>query len=100
VLHSEPGASVTRKSIKFATVAVAMAVLAGCAISMPLRPLAASSQLSRRNNLACNAHPKCLHDNSDHRVAYRASQPVNGANVDDDPPDFILNNGDQNGSIR
>jgi hypothetical protein len=77
-----------------------MAVLAGCAMSMPLRPLATSSQLSRQNNLACSAHPKCLHDNSDHRVAYRTSQPVNGVKVDDDPPDFILNNGDQNGSIR
>ena len=40
MLHSEPGASVNRKAMKFAAAAAAMVVLTGCAISMPLRPLA------------------------------------------------------------
>jgi hypothetical protein len=100
MLHSEPGASVNRNAMKFAAAATAMAVLSGCAISMPLRPLATAPQDSRDNDFACRAHTKCRDGSTGHRVASGGSQPVNGRKIDDDPPDFISNSGDQNGRLR
>jgi hypothetical protein len=100
MLHSEPGASVNRNAVKFAAAAAAMAVLAGCAISMPLRPLTTAPQDSRDNNFTCRDHTKCSDGSTGHRVAYRGSQPVNGGKIDDDPPDFILNTPDQPGRLR
>ena len=83
MLHSESEASTNRHIMKFAAAAVAMAVLAGCAIAVPLRPLATSSQSSRDRDLA-----------RDDRVAYHRSQPVRRDKIDD-PPDFIR---DQDGT--
>ena len=81
--------------MKFAAAAVATAVLAGCAIAVPLRPLATSSQNSRDRHFACRAGSKCSNETTDQRVAYRRSQPVDGYKIDDDPPDFIR---DQDGT--
>jgi hypothetical protein len=100
MLHSEREASVNRNTMKFAAAAAAMAVLAGCAVSVPLRPLATSFQNSRDGDFTCTADPKCPNGTTDHRVAYRRSQPVGGGKIDDDPPDFILNSGDQDGTLR
>ena len=100
MLHSEPGASVNRNAMKFAAAAAAMVVLTGCAISMPLRPLATAPQDSRDNDFACRTHAICRDGSTGHRVAYRGSQPINGGKIDDDPPDFISNSGDQNGHLR
>ena len=81
--------------MKFAAAAAAMAVLAGCAVAVPLRPLVPSSQNSRDRDFARRAGSKCPNGTTDHRVAYRRSQPVGGGKIGDDPPDFI---GDQDGT--
>jgi hypothetical protein len=72
-----------------------MAVLASCAVAVPLPPLATSSQDSRNRDFACTGSSKCRNG---HQVAYRRSQPVGGGKIDDDPPDFILNGGDPVGT--
>jgi hypothetical protein len=41
--------------------AAAMILLSGCAMAMPLRPLATSSQDSRDRDFYCRADPKCSH---------------------------------------
>ena len=81
--------------MKFAAAAAAMAVLAGCAVAVPLRPLATSFQNSRDGDFACRAGTKCPNGITDHRVACRRSQPIGGGKIDDDPPNFI---GDQDGT--
>jgi hypothetical protein len=58
-------------------------------------PLATSSQDSRNRDFACTGGSKCRNG---HQVAYRRSQPVGGGKIDDDPPDFILKSGDQDGT--
>jgi hypothetical protein len=47
MLHSVPGTSANRNITKLAAAAAAMTVLAGCAMAVPLRPSATSSQDSR-----------------------------------------------------
>ena len=79
--------------MKFAAGTAAMALLAGCAVAVPLRPLTTFSQDSR--DVACTGNSKCRNGN---QVAYRRSQPVGVGKIDDDPPNFILNNGDQDGT--
>jgi hypothetical protein len=93
--ESEPKASGNRSIMKFVAAAAAMAVLAGCAVAVPLPPFATSSQDSRNHDSACTGGSKCRNG---HQVAYRHSQPVGGGKIDDDPPDFILNSGDQDGT--
>jgi hypothetical protein len=85
--------------MKFAAAAAAMAVLVGCAIAVPLPPLATSFQDRRDGDFACKAGSKCPTGTTNHRVAYRRSQSVGGGKIDDDPPDFILNRGDQDGML-
>jgi hypothetical protein len=80
------------RSIKLAIAAAAMAVLAGCAVTMPLRPLTESSQNGRAPDFTCRTGSKCSNGTTDHRVSYRRSRLVGGGKIDDDPPDFI---GDQ-----
>jgi outer membrane biogenesis lipoprotein LolB len=46
MLHSDSETAAHRNIMKFAVAAAAMAVLVGCAVSVPLRPLATSSQNS------------------------------------------------------
>jgi hypothetical protein len=99
VLHSVPGTSANRNIRKLATAAAAMTVLAGCAMAVPLRPLAVSSQDSRDVDFYCRADPKCSHRSAERRMAYRRSQPVDGGQIHD-PPDFILNGGEQEGALR
>jgi hypothetical protein len=100
MLHSESKASVNRKAMKFAVAAAAMAALAGCAIAMPLRPLMTFSQDRRDGNFACTAHSKCPNGSKQDRLAYRRSQSADRGKMGDDPPDFILTTGDQNGAVR
>jgi hypothetical protein len=92
--NSEPKASGNRNIMKFAAVTAAMALLAGCAVAVPLPPLTTFSQY-RRHLAACTGSSKCRSGN---QVAYRRSQPVGGGKIDDDPPEFILNGGDQDGT--
>lgn len=61
MLHSVPGTSANRNITKLAAAAAAMTVLAGCAMAVPLRPSAASSQDSRDRDFYCRADPKCSH---------------------------------------
>jgi hypothetical protein len=100
MLHSESEASVNRNIVKFAAAAATMAVLAGCAVAVPLRPLATFSQDSRDGDFACTADPKCPNRSTDRRVTSRRSQPVGGGKIGDDSPDFILNSADQDGMLR
>jgi hypothetical protein len=76
-----------------------MTVLAGCAMAVPLRPSAASSQDSRDRDFYCRADPKCSHRSAERRIASRRSQPVDGGQIHD-PPDFILKGGEQEGTLR
>ena len=61
MLHPEPGRSANRNTTKLAVAAAAMTLLSGCAMAMPLRPLATSSQDSRDRDFYCRADPKCSH---------------------------------------
>ena len=99
MLHSELEEYANWKTMKCAAAIAAMAALAGCAVAVPLRPLATSSQSSRNGDFACTANPRCPNGRTDDRVAYHRLQPVSGK-FDDDPPDFILNNGNQDGTRR
>src|SRR5271165_4387142 len=98
MLNSEPEPIGSQNIRKFVAAAAAMAALAGCAIAVPLPPLATSFQESRDGHFACKAGSKCPNETTNHRVAYRRSQPVGCGKIDDDPPDFILNRGDQDGT--
>jgi hypothetical protein len=95
---SETGTSANRKTTKLAATAAAMALLSGCAIAVPLRPLG-SSRDSRDSGFYCRADPKCSHKSAEGRIAYRRPQPVGGDQIHD-PPDFILNGGEQEGMLR
>ena len=99
MLHSVPGTSANRNITKLAAAAAAMTVLAGCAKAVPLRPLATSSHDSRDRDFYCRADPKCSHRSAERRIAYRRSQPVDGGQIHD-PPDFILNAGEQEDTLR
>jgi hypothetical protein len=82
--------------IKFAAVAAAMAVLAGCAVSMPLPPFSTFSQYTRTGDLPCKVSSKCPKA----RLSYHHSEPIGRASIDADPPDFIQNTGDDAGAPR
>ena len=97
MLHPEVEAFANRYIMNLAAASAALAVLAGCAIAVPLRPLAMSSHDSR----ACPPDPHCAKASTDPRVVFRRSQPVRGSKIEDDPPDFIANNGgDQDSKLR
>jgi hypothetical protein len=83
--------------MKFATAAAAMALLSGCAVAVPLRPLATSSQYGRDGHLACSADRKCSNASTEHRLAYRSTHSLQDSKVtsQEDPPSFILNSADQ-----
>jgi len=89
--HSKSEASASRNTMKFAAALAAIALLAGCAVAVPMRPLAMSSQDSRDRDFACATDSKCPRN---HRVASRRSQPVSSSKLEDDPPDFISKNQD------
>ena len=92
MLHSQSGSSVTWNTLKFAAAATAMAVLAGCAITIPLRPLTTASQHSRDRDVACTANSNCPNAIKSHRrISHHSQQPLGAGNIADDPPDFILN---------
>src|SRR5262245_34807627 len=99
MLHLESKEYANWKTMSFTAAATAMAVLAGCAIAVPLRPLSTSSQNSGHGDTACTVKPRCANGSTDNRVAYRPSRPITGK-LDDDPPDFILNSADQDGTLR
>src|SRR5262245_27202332 len=86
-----PAASANWNSLKWAAAASARAMLAGCAIAVPLRPLTTASQDHRDRDLACTANSKCPHAIAGHRHTSRGSQPVSGGSIAHEPPDFILN---------
>ena len=88
MLYSESEIS-AKRGIKLAVAAAAMVVLAGCAVTMPLRPLTTSSQNGRASDFACRTGAKCSDRATDHRVSYHRPQLVGGGKIDDDPPDFI-----------
>jgi hypothetical protein len=70
MLHPEPGRSANRNTTKLAAAAAAMTLLSGCAMAMPLRPLATSSQDSRDRDFYCRADPKCSHRGAE-RLGFR-----------------------------
>jgi hypothetical protein len=81
--------------MKLAAAAGALAMLAGCAVTMPFPPLATSFPDSGDWHPICWAGSKCSIETSNSRVAYRRLKPANDGKIDDDPPDFIVNGGDQ-----
>src|ERR1700724_766325 len=94
MLHSEPRRSAYRSSTRLAAAAAAMTVLAGCAMTVPLRSLAISSQDSRDRDFYCRTDSKCSHGSAARRIAYQRPQPVDGDQIHD-PPDFIVKGGEQ-----
>jgi hypothetical protein len=91
MLHSRHEASANWNTLKLAAAAAGISVLAGCAIAVPLRPLATASQDGRDHDFACRANSKCPNAITSHQRTSRRSQPVGGGSIADDPPDFILN---------
>jgi hypothetical protein len=94
MLHPEPGRCANRTRTKLAAAAAAMTLLSGCAMAVPLRPLAISSQDSRDRDFYCSTDPKCSRRSDEPRIAYRPSPSVAGGQIYD-PPDFILNGDEQ-----
>jgi hypothetical protein len=90
-MTSRTAAPANWNSLKWAAAAAAMAMLAGCAIAVPLRPLTTASQETRDRDLACTAYSKCPNAITGHRHTSRRSQPVSGGSIAHEPPDFILN---------
>jgi len=83
--------------MKFAAAAAAMIILAGCAVTMPFPPLATSS---RDSHFVCKAGSKCPNETRGPRVANRRSKPIDDGKIDDDPPDFMANGGNQVGTTE
>jgi len=94
MLHLEIEEYASWRTMKCAAALAAMAVLAGCAVAVPLRPLLTSSQSSLDGDVACTANPKCPNGRNHGRIAYHRLQPVSGK-FDDGPPDFIAKNEDE-----
>ena len=77
MLRSDPGASTNWNSIKFSAAAVALAVLAGCAVAVPLSigtPAKAPSGLE----VACTADRKCPNGTAEHPVTSSRSHSATG----------------------
>jgi hypothetical protein len=80
MVHSESEIS-AKRGIKLAVAATAMVVLAGCAVTMPLRPLTTSSQNGRAPGFACRTDAKCYNGTTDQQVSYRRSQLIGGGKI-------------------
>ena len=80
MLDSEARASTNWNSIKFATAAVAVAVLAGCAAAVP-PPAATSTKAPRDVEAACTVDRKCPNGAAEHPVASPRSHSVTGGKV-------------------
>jgi hypothetical protein len=91
MLHSQHEASANWNTLKLVAAAAGISVLAGCAVAVPLRPLATTSQDGRDRDFACTTNSKCPNSIASHQRTSRRSQPVGGGSIADDPPDFILN---------
>ena len=100
MLRSELEESAIWIIMKFVGVSAAMSVLASCAVAVPLRPLATSLHGRGEGDLTCTADSRCPNGTRDRQAAYRRLQPVVGGKIDDDPPDFILNSGDKERTVR
>jgi acid stress chaperone HdeB len=80
MLHSEPRASTDWNSIKFSAAAVAVAVLAGCAVELPLSvgtPAKAPSGLE----VACAADRKCPNGTAEYRATSSRSHSATSGKV-------------------
>ena len=91
MLHSPHEVFANWNTLKFAAVAAGVFLLSGCAVAVPLRPVATASQDGRDRNFACTANSKCSSAITSHQRNSRRSQLVGGGHIADDPPDFILN---------
>ena len=90
MVHSRQGSSANWNTLKLATAAGAMVMLAGCAVAR-LSPLTTASRDNRNREFACTANSKCSNAITSHQSPSRRLQPAGGDNIADDPPDFILN---------
>ena len=91
MLHSPHEVFANWNTLKFAAVAAGVFLLSGCAVAVPLRPVATASQDGRDRNFACMANSKCSSAITSHQRNSSRSQLVGGGHIADDPPDFILN---------
>jgi acid stress chaperone HdeB len=80
LLHSETRASVNWNSIKFSAAAAAVAVLAGCAVAVPL-PVVTPAKAPRDLELACTADRKCPNATAEHPAASPRSRSASGNKV-------------------
>ena len=91
MLNLKPETSANRKIVKIAVALIAGAMLAGCAIAVPLPPLATTFRSSHSGDVACKVGSNCpMGTSSPHRVD-RRSQPTSPGKMVEDPPDFIRN---------
>jgi hypothetical protein len=84
--------------MKFVGASAAMSMLASCAIAVPLRPLTLHGR--GEGELTCMTDSRCSNGNRDRQAAHRHSRPVVNGKIDDDPPDFILNNTNEERIVR
>jgi hypothetical protein len=80
MLHSDPGASTNWNSIKFSAAAVALAVLAGCAVAVPLH-LGTPAKAPNGLEAACTADSKCPNGSAEHPVTSSRSHSATGRKV-------------------
>jgi hypothetical protein len=97
MLISDLEAPGSRSIMKFAAAAAAMTMLAGCAVTMPFPTIATPTP---DWHFACKTGSKCSNEAKNPRVANRRSKPIDDGRVDDDPPDFIVNGGNQVGATE
>ena len=91
MLHSRLEVFANWNTLKFAAVAAGVFLLSGCAVAVPLRSVATASQDGRDRNFACTANSKCPYAITGPRGNSHGTQLFSGGNIEDDPPDFILN---------
>jgi hypothetical protein len=91
MLNSEPDASANRKIAKVAVALIAGAMLASCAIAVPLPPLATTFRGSHSGDVACKAGSRCPMRTSIPHGVDRRSQPTSRGKIAEEPPEFIRN---------
>ena len=91
MIHVRPETSANWNTLKLATGAELLVVLAGCAVAVPLRPLTMASQDRRDRDLGCAASSKCPNATTRHRPTSRPSQPVVGGNIAEEIHPIYLN---------
>lgn len=99
---ASPNDAPRENALKFVAIAAAMALLAGCAVTVPLREIVPSGYVltdTSDADLNCTAttfEPECFDGSADDGVAYRHAPTAGGGKInphDDTETNFIFRSG-------